>query len=87
MSIDNNFEILEREVDRLVDGLNQLRTENDDLKQKLSESVKLQKKSEDELEVLRRNKEELKTVKENHETVKGRIEGLLERLNKIDSNI
>ena len=36
MSIDNNFEILEREVDRLVDGLNQLRTENDDLKQKVS---------------------------------------------------
>ena len=25
MSIDNNFEILEREVDRLVEALNQLR--------------------------------------------------------------
>ena len=87
MSIDNNFEVLEREVDRLVEALNQLRMENDELKQKLSESVTLQEKTKVELEVLRRNDEEFKTVKENHEAVKGRIEGLLERLNKIDSNI
>ena len=87
MSIDNNFEVLEREVDRLVEALSQLRTENDELKQKLNESIKIQEKTKDELEILRRNKDELKTVKENHEAVKDRIEGLLERLNKIDSDI
>ena len=87
MSMDNNFEILEQEIDRLVAALSQLREENDQLKEQLNESISLQKKTQDELELLRQHEKELKTVKDNHEAVRERIKGLLERLNKIDSNI
>ena len=87
MSMDNNFEILEQEVDRLVAALSQLREENDQLKQQLNESISLQEKAQDELELLRQHEKELKTVKNNHEAVRDRIKGLLERLNKIDSHI
>lgn len=87
MSMDNNFEILEQEIDRLVAALSQLREENDQLKEQLNESISLQKKTQDELELLRQHEKELKTVKDNHEAVRDRIKGLLERLNKIDSNI
>jgi FtsZ-binding cell division protein ZapB len=85
--MDNNFEILEQEIDRLVAALSQLREENDQLKEQLNESISLQKKTQDELELLRQHEKELKTVKDNHEAVRDRIKGLLERLNKIDSNI
>ena len=85
--MDNNFEILEQEVDRLVAALSQLREENDQLKQQLNESISLQEKAQDELELLRQHEKELKTVKDNHEAVRDRIKGLLERLNKIDSHI
>ena len=87
MSMDNNFEVLEQEVDRLVEALSQLREENEQLKEQLNESTSLQKKTQDELELLRQHERELKTVKDNHEAVRERIKGLLERLNKIDSNI
>ena len=87
MSMDNNFEILEQEIDRLVAALSQLREENYQLKEQLNESISLQKKTQDELELLRQHEKELKTVKDNHEAVRDRIKGLLERLNKIDSNI
>ena len=87
MSMDNNFEILEQEVDRLVAALSQLREENDRLKEQLNESISLQEKTQDELELLRQHEKELKTVKNNHEAVRDRIKGLLERLNKIDSHI
>ncbi|GEM_PF-1175851 len=87
MSMDNNFEILEQEVDRLVAALSQLREENDRLKEQLNESISLQEKAQDELELLRQHEKELKTVKNNHEAVRDRIKGLLERLNKIDSHI
>tara|TARA_B100001250_G_scaffold365670_1_gene346519 strand:- start:15275 stop:15532 length:258 start_codon:yes stop_codon:yes gene_type:complete len=85
--MDNNFEILEQEVDRLVAALSQLREENDRLKEQLNESISLQEKAQDELELLRQHEKELKTVKNNHEAVRDRIKGLLERLNKIDSHI
>lgn len=87
MSMDNNFEVLEQEVDRLVAALSQLRKENDQLKEQLNESISLQEKTQDELELLRQHEKELKTVEDSHEAVKDRIKGLLERLNKIDSNI
>ncbi len=86
MSMDNNFEVLEQEVDRLVAALSQLRKENDQLKEQLNESISLQEKTQDEFELLRQREKELKTVKDSHEAVKDRIKGLLERLNKIDSN-
>ena len=85
MSMDNNFEVLEHEVDRLVEALGQLRNENDQLKEELKESASLQKKTQGELELLRQYEKEFKTVKSNHEAVRDRIEGLLERLNKIES--
>tara|TARA_B100000579_G_C22777458_1_gene827400 strand:+ start:904 stop:1161 length:258 start_codon:yes stop_codon:yes gene_type:complete len=85
--MDNNFEVLEQEVDRLVAALSQLRKENDQLKEQLNESISLQEKTQDELELLRQHEKELKTVEDSHEAVKDRIKGLLERLNKIDSNI
>ena len=85
--MDNNFEVLEQEVDRLVAALSQLRKENDQLKEQLNESISLQEKTQDELELLRQHEKELKTVEDSHEAVKDRVKGLLERLNKIDSNI
>ncbi len=84
MSMDNNFEVLEQEVDRLVEALSRLRKENDQLKKDLNHSISLQEKIQDDLKVSQQREQELKTVKKNHEAVRNKIEGLLNRLNKIE---
>ena len=84
MSIDNNFEVLEQEVDRLVEALSRLRNENDQLKKDLNHSISLQEKIQDDLKVCQQREQELKTVEKNHEAVRNKIEGLLNRLNKIE---
>ena len=82
--MDNNFEVLEQEVDRLVEALSRLRKENDQLKKDLNHSISLQEKIQDDLKVSQQREQELKTVKKNHEAVRNKIEGLLNRLNKIE---
>ena len=82
--MDNNFEVLEQEVDRLVEALSRLRKENDQLKKDLNHSISLQEKIQDDLKVSQQREHELKTVKKNHEAVRNKIEGLLNRLNKIE---
>ena len=82
--MDNNFEVLEQEVDRLVEALSRLRNENDQLKKDLNHSISLQEKIQDDLKVSQQREQELKTVKKNHEAVRNKIEGLLNRLNKIE---
>ena len=84
MSMDNNFEVLEQEVDRLVEALSRLRNENDQLKKDLSDSISLQEQLQDDLKVCQQHEQEMKAVKENHEAVRNKIEGLLNRLNKIE---
>ena len=82
--MDNNFEVLEQEVDRLVEALSRLRKENDQLKKDLNHSISLQEKIQDDLKVSQQREQELKTVEKNHEAVRNKIEGLLNRLNKIE---
>jgi|TARA_B100001094_G_C18036805_1_gene722952 chromosome segregation ATPase len=82
--MDNNFEALEQEVNRLVEALSQLRDENDQLKKDLSQSISLQEKIQDDLKICQQHEQELKTVQNNHEAVRNKIEVLLNRLNKIE---
>ncbi len=84
MDVDSNFERLEQEVNRLVEVLGTLRQENADLKERVQGL-------EGEISIVSAENERLKKIESEHqessrnkEEIKGRIEGILSRLDGLD---
>lgn len=85
MAVDTNFERLEQEVTRLVDLLGRIRQDNADLKHQVDGLTAENGQLKSQCARLAQVEAELKEMGQSREVIRGRIEGLLTKLESVEA--
>jgi chromosome segregation ATPase len=83
MAVDSNFERLESQLNRLVEGLDKLRQENTELQERIQSLESENGQLHGRIEQLQPLEEEQRESLKNREEVKGRLENLLAKLDQV----